>query len=163
MASTAELQPLHLPPEPSWWPPAPGYWLLLIVLLLLLAGYLYWQYRRNAWRRIALQELARIEQLPCGSPQERLLQLQSSAHLMRRLALRVCTPSHVTSLIADDWLYALDEIGQTNAFSEGHGRVLSSAPYMPVEHVPDDLVPLHALLKRTIIKAKAVPRAQAAS
>lgn len=43
----AQLKPLHLPEDPSWWPPAPGWWLLLLVLLALVL--LTWRQLRH-WR-----------------------------------------------------------------------------------------------------------------
>ena len=36
-----QLKPLHLPPDPSWWPPAIGWWVLLIVLVILTGWILY--------------------------------------------------------------------------------------------------------------------------
>ena len=36
-----QLKPLHLPPDPSWWPPAIGWWVLLLVLVILAAWILY--------------------------------------------------------------------------------------------------------------------------
>lgn len=40
------LRDIHLPAEPSWWPPAPGWWLLGVLVLLALAG-LAWLWRRR--------------------------------------------------------------------------------------------------------------------
>ena len=42
------LRDIHLPGEPSWWPPAPGWWLLAAVLLVLLFLAVRWGLRR--WR-----------------------------------------------------------------------------------------------------------------
>ena len=36
-----QLKPLHLPPDPSWWPPAIGWWVLLLVLVILTAWTIY--------------------------------------------------------------------------------------------------------------------------
>lgn len=44
----ANLKPLVAPEPVSWWPPAPGWWILGVTLLLLLAGLLVWSWKR--WR-----------------------------------------------------------------------------------------------------------------
>ena len=58
------LRDLHLPEMIGWWPLAPGWW-FLIVLAAAGLGYLLYQsfmkWRRNAARRVALRELARIQ------------------------------------------------------------------------------------------------------
>ena len=50
------LRDIHLPPDPSWWLPAPGWWMLagLLLLIALLAA---WQWRRHAAR---VQKRARV-------------------------------------------------------------------------------------------------------
>jgi hypothetical protein len=46
------LRDIHLPAEPSWWPPAPGWWLLAVLALLALAGLAWiWRRRRRARQR----------------------------------------------------------------------------------------------------------------
>jgi len=53
--SELPLRDIHLPAPLSWWPPAPGWWLLLtlLVAIALLGGYLLHRYRRNALQRAA--------------------------------------------------------------------------------------------------------------
>ena len=48
-----DLRDIHLPPEPSWWPLAPGWWVLVVLLLaaLLLGAWLWRRHRRVLWRR----------------------------------------------------------------------------------------------------------------
>ena len=42
------LRDLHLPGEPSWFPPAPGWWLLAVLLIIAAIVLLrYWQRRRR--------------------------------------------------------------------------------------------------------------------
>jgi len=62
------LRDIHLPDPVSWWPPAPGWWLLS---LLIIAAVCYLgvqtirRYKRRLYRRQAMAELKQIEQLPC--------------------------------------------------------------------------------------------------
>ena len=56
----ANLHPLREPPLIDWWPPAPGWWLLLICTLLgimALGYFLIRRFRANAYRRRALAQL----------------------------------------------------------------------------------------------------------
>lgn len=56
----AELQPLRLPEPVGWWPPAPGWWLLLAALAIGIALAAAWWLRRHragAVRRLAARQL----------------------------------------------------------------------------------------------------------
>ncbi len=60
----AQLQPLRSPPDISGWPPAPGWWLLALCALALLAslGWLLWRrYQQGRYRRAALVALAQLQ------------------------------------------------------------------------------------------------------
>ena len=56
------LRDIHLPAPISWWPPAPGWWLLLfgIPTLLILLAWLWRWVRRKTVRKLALAELESI-------------------------------------------------------------------------------------------------------
>ena len=58
------LRDLHLPEPINWWPLAPGWW-LVIALVLFALGWLLWQawrkYQFHAPRRYAIRELATLE------------------------------------------------------------------------------------------------------
>lgn len=60
----SDLRDIHLPDPGGFWPPAPGWWVLLAVGLIVIAGsilILYRRYRRNRWLGLALAELAELE------------------------------------------------------------------------------------------------------
>ena len=97
----AALHPLRTPELIGWWPPAPGWWLLLALAILGMAALLYRvraRYRRKAYRREALRKLQDLEtafRAGCD-PQEHLLQLNA---LLKSVALaayprREVAPSH---------------------------------------------------------------------
>lgn len=53
-------EPLQSPPPVSWWPPAPGWWLLAVACLILIAwgAWRAWRsWRRNRYRRALTQQL----------------------------------------------------------------------------------------------------------
>jgi hypothetical protein len=148
----AALRPLHAPPPIPWWPPAPGWWLLGVLLLgllvLTLAALWRWR-RRTAPRRAALAEL---RALPAGGelagPVNRLL---------KRYALACFPRERVAGLSGRAWLAFLDEHGGEGRFRKGPGRVLANGPYGPDE--PDEDPALLALARDWVRRNR--PRAGA--
>lgn len=63
MSSLEQLQPLMAPPAIGFWPPAPGWWLLLVLLPLL--GFGLWRLKRW-WPR--KRPIVRAELPPAGAP-----------------------------------------------------------------------------------------------
>lgn len=68
-AQGPKLRDIHLPAEPSWWPPAPGWWVLAgLLLIALLMGFWWWQRRRRrrAGRQRIVLELDQIVRSHAG-------------------------------------------------------------------------------------------------
>ncbi|TCS40649.1 DUF4381 domain-containing protein [Reinekea marinisedimentorum] len=68
----SQLEPNTPPAEPSAWPLAPGYWLVLMAVLVMACLIAYLWYRGRHWRHIQ-QHLARIKRL--AEPNAELHQL----------------------------------------------------------------------------------------
>lgn len=125
----ANLRDINLPADVSWWPPAPGWWLLFLLLLTLgwlcVRAVVRWHYspRRSALR--LLQTLRR--DLP--NNKSNVLTLRAISVLLRRCALTQYPSMNIAGLIGEQWLQFLDETGKTSAFSQGPGQALGEASY----------------------------------
>ena len=112
------LEPLRLPPEPTLWPPAPGWWLLLL-LVVALGFFLRHRHGRRPLvsaplaeatteedlRTTALAELARLPR-PYGAPAGPWLQALNA--LLKRLCRIRYPADHPHTLSGRAWLAFLD-------------------------------------------------------
>ena len=57
------LRDIHLPSSPSWWPPAPGWWALGVLLLSVLLGAAWLVWRRRVAARARRRVLAEVDRL----------------------------------------------------------------------------------------------------
>jgi hypothetical protein len=131
------LRDLHVPEAVGWWPLAPGWWVLIALiaigmLLLLRRAWIRW--RHNAPRRIALQELARLEGSYREAPNPVLLATRLS-ELLRRTMLAYAPRKEVAGLTGPEWLAWLDRGLDEKPFSEGPGRSLKELPYRRADSV----------------------------
>jgi hypothetical protein len=133
-----QLRDIHLPGNPGLWPPAPGWWLVAVIGLALLA----WltivalrRYRVHRRRRRILFELAGLERELASEPTPDAL--ARMAVLLRRLALTRFPRERVAGLSGSAWLGFLDETGGSGRFAAGPGRVLGAGPYQ--RSLPSDL------------------------
>ncbi len=117
----------------SWWPPAPGWWLVLAgVLLLAFAGYAAWRRwrdRRHRWRRDArLQLVALRRSLRAGDPKAVAGEL---SQLIRRIAMARCGRAACAGLTGSAWLAWLGAHDPQGFDWPREGRVLLTLPYAP--------------------------------
>ncbi|GAC1038856.1 hypothetical protein thsps117_36140 [Pseudomonas sp. No.117] len=112
------LDPLRLPPEAPFWPPAPGWWLLVLVVVALafflrhrhgrrplLSATVAEQSPEEDLRTTALAELERLPR-PYGAPAGPWLQALNA--LLKRLC-RASYPDQISQTLSGrDWLAFLD-------------------------------------------------------
>jgi hypothetical protein len=134
MPNSISLQNLHdivVPTPVSWLPPAPGWYALgLTLLLFLLWGAVLWyrRWQRNAYRRQALAELARIENALAEDSAPHLL-LPRLPELVKRTALAAYGRGEVAFLCGRPWLDFLDHSSDKPLFSGENGRLLLTCSY----------------------------------
>ncbi len=137
-----DLRDIHAAPAPSFWPPAPGWWLLavlLLALLLVVGMWLYRRYRHHREWQLVEAELDRLAALAGDDPAAFATGLST---LLRRIALQHFDRHRVASLTGEAWLQFLDQTGGSEEFSRGIGQRLIDAAYRPE---PDE-VPVEPLL-----------------
>jgi hypothetical protein len=127
--SLEQLRDIHLPAPVSWWPPAPGWWVVGLLILSAIAAGVWW-YRNPSVRayRVARKELVHLREQHQASQDDVTLVKELSV-LLRRYALAVFGRQRVASLIGNAWMMFLNETGKTLGFTEGAGQVLKTVPY----------------------------------
>ncbi|MAZ06397.1 DUF4381 domain-containing protein [uncultured Marinobacter sp.] len=99
----SQLRDIHLPDPGGFWPPAPGWWILAILGIALVAA-VTWQIlrrrRRNRWLRSARSELAMLERSAAPDPQW-FVQLN---RLLKQAARKRYPQSHPEALTGDAWV-----------------------------------------------------------
>lgn len=153
-----ELRDIHLPPDPSWFPPAPGWWLLaalLIAVIVWIARRILRKLRQRRWQAALQAEVERIavDHASRGDPRRATAEI---SQLLRRAAVRLDPPAAAYS--GEQWLAWLDARGVAG-FVDGPGQVLVDAPWRRAPEV--DTEALFALTRRWLTQAfaKEQPRA----
>ena len=128
----SQLRDIHAAPPEPWWPPAPGWWILGLLLLVLLV----WLGRRVKARykilRRRKQMLAWIDHLntsvdPVRDPQTYLSTLN---RIMKLVALRAFPDQPCAAMAGQDWADFLTEKLKTSKLSDSI-HVMASGPYDP--------------------------------
>ncbi len=123
----AQLRDIHLPEPVSWWPPAPGWWVLAVLVVGLLGWGTYLLFhtlRKKRHRKAALNELVLLRQ----NPDTRVV-LERLAMLIRRVAIQSFGRQEVAGLSGRKWLEFLDRTGGTDQFCCGCGEALGENLY----------------------------------
>jgi hypothetical protein len=101
-ASLENLRDIVVPPPVPWWPPAPGWWFVLVVIAIatLVTAFRIWRvWRANAYRRAALHEL------------QQATAITQIAEILKRTALVAYPRSDIAALSGPAWCQWLGETG----------------------------------------------------
>lgn len=122
------LKDLHLPEAISWFPPAIGWW-LLVMLIPFIIWFLYWAYKRLT-RKTALKAARQVLiTIRKDSSMDNAQKLAEISVLLRRVAISVASRAETASLTGSAWLAFLDGALNDAQFTTGIGRCLAEAPY----------------------------------
>jgi len=125
----AALRDIHLPEAVSFWPPAPGWWVLLLALLIVAAlSCLAVRWRRRSIKRAALRELE-AAQRDFGSTGDTAELAASLSSVLRRVALARFARAEVAGLHGAEWLGFLANSGSGVGFPADVGASIERAVY----------------------------------
>ncbi len=130
------IRDIHLPQPVSWWPPAPGWWLLLALMLSGIALAVWLRKRRRLYklRDAAMAELDAIYQTYQGQYDARRFASELSV-LLRRVCISYFPANDTAGLTGAAWLDFLDSVLMSRGdksgrkFSDSAGGILIKAPY----------------------------------
>ncbi len=115
------LAPPHAPVPAGWWPPAPGWWILTVIILSSIAAFFYWK-SKTRLRRIALQELKKLES------SDDIALAKGLENLLRRYAIARFGRDQVAMLSGERWINFVVEHGGAG-WSEDAGKCLLCIAY----------------------------------
>ena len=115
------LAPPHAPAPAGWWPPAPGWWILAVILISSIAAFFYWK-SKTRLRRIALQELKKLES------SDDIVLAKGLENLLRRYAIARFGRDQVAMLSGERWTNFVVEHGGAG-WSEEAGKSLLCIAY----------------------------------
>lgn len=120
------LRDIHLPQNPSWWPPAPGWWILALLIVTAMVAVVWWWRRLSRRRAIESALLAEVDAL-AQRWREHPQKLAAGLHqLLRRCALRYDVSA--ARVHGDEWRSVLAVV-TPDAATLDHLMVLESAMY----------------------------------
>jgi len=126
-----KLRDIYMPADPSWWPLAPGWWIVIALLVLsgIYLGFKY--YQRKQYQRWQQRVLGEIDKALTEHADNRSLQLARISEVLRRVALQRYPDDKVATLQGNKWLEFLDKTGGDGAFSTKAAGQLTDAVYRP--------------------------------
>lgn len=163
-----QLADIHLPDGVSWWPLAPGWWILLTLIIVTAIGIFMWRLRKqqNHYRVVALHQLAGIY-ADYQQTQNAAAYLQALSLLLRRTALTAYPHSFNASIKGTDWLNWLDAVCPTldQKFSDEAGQSLLSSAYQKnpqidaarLQQLCTDWISQHRNYRQKLSMAKKAP------
>lgn len=142
--STLVLRDIHPGTAPAWWPPAPGWWLVVALVLAAVAAYALWRSRKRARMRRIVELFDGAVDTASGAPAK----VAAMSELLRR-AGHLRNPQ-ADKLPGDSWLAFLDDGDADRPFVRGPGRLLLEGGYRR-EVDPQQLAALQTVVRRRFL------------
>lgn len=148
----SQLKDIHQPQPVSWWPPAPGWFILIILILItcfLLGMFAYKAWRRHYRKRFALTSLKNLKVQ--YQKQAETATIAQVSILLKRVMIARFGKSKIATLTDIEWLAFLDDVSKTDEYTQGTGQALLTMPYQATaQPVPELFVLIEKTMKRCL-------------
>lgn len=137
----SQLRDIHTAPAAPWWPPAPGWWVLALVILLMLVWMIrraIGRYRDHQRRKQMLGWVDFLNEMvdPDNEPQAYLSMLN---RIFKLIALRAFPNQHCAGMTGQEWAdFLIEKI--KNSQSADSLNVLASGPYDPAPQFDPEIM-----------------------
>lgn len=151
----AQLKDIHLPQPINWWPLAPGWYVLILLLSFLTLFLAYHAYKRHGYALAKKRALVLLNNYQEHYEKKHNVPVTSSniSELLRRVALVYYPREQVASLHGEAWLQFLNQTSKGIDFNAVRDMLLD-APFKTEETI--NLKPLFNTAKLWI-KQRSVP------
>jgi len=151
-----QLRDIHLPDVTLWWPPAPGWWLLVVGLPLLISGLVFlrrWIKHQSAKKRSLIEFRQIIRNFE--DQQDSGLLVSRVSTLLRRILMTYQGRDQVAGIAGERWIDELNDLVVERCFSDEQERLLRHGQFQ--RNIEFDSRALIDSCERWI---KALPRSQ---
>ena len=142
-----------IPPDPiEYWPPQPGWYIILAVILIVIIFivWLYLKHRsKNAYRFKALKELKHIAKTEDDHDKLKALNL-----LLKVTAIHGFGREHVAHLTGRDWLEFLSQSSKPMHLDDVLSNILLNGPYRETPEAELDNIDFQILVEQSKIWIK---------
>lgn len=144
-----QLRDIHLPDPVNWWLLAPGWYVLILLVLIVMVAIAYLFHKKYQHALAKNQALNLLNTYKEQYEKDNNAQVASArvSELLRRVALVYFSRDKVASLHGDDWVAFLNETGEDVDFTPVKSMLLDS-PFKTAETV--NLKPLMQLAQQWI-------------
>ena len=150
-----QLRDIHLPDTPGLWPLAPGWWLLIILSVTLIAAITLFiiRYRtKNRYRKLANQEADQLMQdlQTSNSEQSEKRYFEQAMALLKRTSLHRSPSDKMAAMSANHYLEQLNQHCKKPVFSEQVCDQIAESIYKPQSQPNIDIQHFHQMMKTWI-------------
>ena len=149
MIDLSGLRDIHIPKEPSWWPPAIGWWIIFAaIIVIIIVGIILFRRWYNHPKQYALRELKKMY-----TKSSNIVSLaRQISMLLKRIVLIQYPRTKVATLTDEKWKeFLIKKTGPI--FSDSQLELLAQATYMPERNLPsDDSADFYQVTRQAILK-----------